>query len=168
MPVYDDIGMRASLAAVFSVLCCPACAPGGLPARQSEAPDSGAKYVEIRGYEGERLGSIADFRENSIRGPQQVDSSEYLLAVDGLVRDTLSWRLDRLLMLPMHQRVTTLHCVEGWGAELPWEGFRISQLLDSAGADPRATTVVFHAVDGYTTSLPLGYVLGKDLYWAIG
>lgn len=88
--------------------------------------------------------------------------------VDGLVRDTLSWRLDRLLMLPMHQRVTTLYCVEGWGVKLPWEGFRTSQLLDSAGADPRATTVVFHAVDGYTTSLPLGYVLGKDLYWPIG
>jgi hypothetical protein len=42
-------------------------------------------YVEIREYEGERLSSINDFRENSIAGPQHVDKERYVLKITGLV-----------------------------------------------------------------------------------
>ena len=35
--------------------------------------------VEVRDYEGEKLSSINDFRENSIKGPQHVDTESYRL-----------------------------------------------------------------------------------------
>lgn len=41
--------------------------------------------VEVRDYQGEKLDSIADFRENSILGPQQVDLATYQLQISGLV-----------------------------------------------------------------------------------
>jgi len=39
------------------------------------------EYVEITEYKGIRLSSINDFRENSIRGPQDVNTSDYKLEI---------------------------------------------------------------------------------------
>ena len=42
--------------------------------------------VEIREYEGQKLSSISDFRENSIKGTQSIDNEGYRLVVTGLVK----------------------------------------------------------------------------------
>ena len=39
-------------------------------------------------------------------------------------------------------------------------------LIDDAGADPAANTVIMHAVDGYTSSLPLAFFRGNDILLA--
>ncbi|MCJ7742498.1 MAG: oxidoreductase, partial [Methanoregula sp.] len=44
--------------------------------------------VEVRAYQGNDLSSINDFRENSIRGPQYVNTSDYRLTVTGLTNKT--------------------------------------------------------------------------------
>ena len=41
--------------------------------------------VEIREYQGEKLSSVNDFRENSIKGPQHINKSTYQLKITGLV-----------------------------------------------------------------------------------
>ena len=41
--------------------------------------------AEIREYQGEKLGSVDDFRENSIKGPQYIDIETYKLQINGLV-----------------------------------------------------------------------------------
>ena len=41
---------------------------------------------EVRDYEGQDLSSISDFRENSIKGPQNVNESHYQLKITGLVK----------------------------------------------------------------------------------
>ena len=56
------------------------------------------------------------------------------------------------------QQVATLSCVEGWSITMLWQGVPISELLDQAGASPNATTLIFLASDGYSTSLPISYV----------
>jgi len=47
--------------------------------------------VEIREYEGEDLSSINSFRENSIKGPQDVDIASYRLKITGLVDNPQSY-----------------------------------------------------------------------------
>lgn len=47
--------------------------------------------VEIREYEGKDLSSISAFRENSIKGPQQIDVTDYRLKVTGLVNNNLTY-----------------------------------------------------------------------------
>ena len=54
-----------------------------------------------------------------------------------------------------YSKVVTLDCVEGWSVRILWEGVLVRDLINEAGADPRANTVIFHAADGYTTSFPL-------------
>jgi DMSO/TMAO reductase YedYZ molybdopterin-dependent catalytic subunit len=125
--------------------------------------------VEVREYHGEALSPVNDFRENSISGPQQVNITDYRLTVDGLVRDEKVFTYDQVLGgFPHYEKVVTLFCVEGWDATILWQGVKVSDLIDAAGPDPRANTVIFTAADGYTTSLPLDYIVARDILLAYG
>ena len=48
-------------------------------ADQENQPTVQLEPVEIREYQGERLSSLNDFRENAIKGTQRVDINEYIL-----------------------------------------------------------------------------------------
>ena len=119
---------------------------------------------EIRDYEGQDLSSISDFRENSIKGPQQVNESTYRLTITGLVNQTVEYTYaDVINGFQKYQKVVTLHCVEGWSVKILWAGFLLKDLLNEAGISPEAVVVIFYAYDGYSTSLPLNYVLDNDI-----
>ncbi len=60
----------------------------------------------------------------------------------------------------------TLYCVEGWDVTLLWKGILVSDLIDSANAKQGANTVIFHASDGYATSLPLDYIRENNILLA--
>jgi hypothetical protein len=120
--------------------------------------------VEIRDYEGKDLSSIDDFFENSIKGPQYIDAENYTLTFWGLVNNKLQLTYDEAINNYQHfQKVITLHCVEGWSVTLLWEGILVKDLIADAGVDPSATTVIFYAHDGYSTSLPLDYVIDNNI-----
>ena len=123
--------------------------------------------VEIREYEGEPLSSINDFRENSIKGPQQIDIESYNLKISGLVSKPQTFTYDEVI--GNHQRyekVVTLNCVEGWSVKLLWEGVLVRDLISEASPQPETEVVIFHAYDGYTTSLPINYIMDNDILMA--
>ena len=122
--------------------------------------------VEIRDFEGEALDSITGWRDNSIKGPQKVDKEKHRLKIIGLVNDKKSYKYDEVLKMQAYSKVLYLHCVEGWSKKILWEGILVRDLLNDAGIKPKANTVIFHAVDGYTTSLPLNYFLDNDILLA--
>lgn len=144
----------------------------GCGARTSAITDAGTDAavnldrVEVREYRGEKLGSAADFRENSIAGPQAVDLEKYRLEVSGEATAPLSLTYDEVIDRPTYEKVVRLNCVEGWSVDILWEGVRITDLLREAGYDPSAATVIFHCADGYTTSLPLDTVVERQLLLA--
>lgn len=124
-------------------------------------------YVEVREYQGVRLSSINDFRENSIRGPQEVNISNYGLEINGLVETPINYSYNQVLAnFTSYKKVVTLRCVEGWSATVLWEGARVSDLINLANPSEDANIVIFHAEDGYTTSLPIEYILENDLILA--
>jgi DMSO/TMAO reductase YedYZ molybdopterin-dependent catalytic subunit len=123
--------------------------------------------VEVREYQGERLSSIGDFRENSIHGPQYIDGRRYTLAITGLVDTPRNYTYQEVLMtFPHYQKVVTLHCVDGWDVTILWEGVRLADLLDAAGAKSGSDTVIFRAEDGYSSSLSLQYIRDRDILLA--
>lgn len=123
--------------------------------------------VEVRSYQGADLSSVNDFRENSIRGPQHVNISGYRLTVTGLTNTTDIYTYSEALgRYPHYTKVVTLFCVEGWDATILWEGILVRDLIQHAGPDSRANTVVFTARDGYTTSFPLDYLMDRDILMA--
>jgi len=124
-------------------------------------------YVEIREYEGTDLSSINAFRENSIRGPQHIDTEDYRLTVTGLVNNELNYTYDEVINNhQLFKKVATLHCVEGWSVTILWEGILVKDLVEAAGVDPNATVVIFYAYDGYSTSVPLEYIIDNNIMMA--
>jgi len=123
--------------------------------------------VEIREYEGEKLSSIDDFRENSIKGPQFIDNENYRLVVTGLVNNEIKYTDgDVISNHQLFEKVVALHCVEGWDVTILWEGVLVKDLIEEAGVDSGAKVVIFYAYDGYSTSLPLDYIINNDILMA--
>jgi len=121
---------------------------------------------ELKSYQGNVLGSVDDFRENSISGVQKVDLKKYRLRVDGLVKKALVYSYGELKRLPHQKKIVTVHCVEGWQVTVLWEGIPIRELMNRAVVDEKANTVIFHGVDGYTTSLDLRTVASRNMLLA--
>jgi DMSO/TMAO reductase YedYZ molybdopterin-dependent catalytic subunit len=123
--------------------------------------------AEVREYEGEDLSSINDFRGNAIKGPQYVDINDYQLQITGLVENPQSYSYDEVLdSYTGYKKVVTLQCVDGWSVKVLWEGVLVSDLLAAAGSLPEAKIAIFHAYDGYTTSLPLDFITDNDILMA--
>jgi len=123
--------------------------------------------VEIDEYEGQKLSSIGDFRENSINGPQYIDPQNYRLTVTGLVFKNITYTYDDIIVKhQLFEKVVTLHCVEGWDVTILWEGVLVRDLLGEAGIDPRAKVIIFYAHDGYSTSFPLDFIVNGQIIMA--
>lgn len=132
----------------------------------SQATISRFRTGEIREFQGNFLSPAVGPRDNSIKGVQRVDIQTYTLRIDGLVDQPVTLTYEEAKVLPAHERLITLYCVEGWNATILWKGVRMADLLGKAGIRTEAVTVIFHSVDGYTTSLPLATILEKDLILA--
>ena len=122
---------------------------------------------EIREYQGENLSSVNDFRENSIKGPQDVDIGGYYLEINGLVESPQAYTYDEVISgYQDYKKIVTLNCVEGWDATILWEGFLVRDLLAEAVPLAGVNTIIFHAYDGYTTSFPIDYIMDNDIIMA--
>jgi DMSO/TMAO reductase YedYZ molybdopterin-dependent catalytic subunit len=125
------------------------------------------EYVEVREYEGQDLSSINSFRENSIKGPQYLDNETYRLTITGLVNNELEYTYNEVLYAyPSSKKVVTLRCVEGWSVTILWEGIQLKDLIADAEVNPEANTVIFYAYDGYSSSLPLDYIIENNIMMA--
>ena len=122
---------------------------------------------EITEYNGQKLSSINDFRIEAINGVQQIDNKTYRLNVTGLVANPIAFTFDDVISKHTHYlKVVTLHCVEGWEVTALWEGVLVKDLLQDAGFNQSAEVVIFRAQDGYSTSLPLSYIVNNNLMLA--
>jgi DMSO/TMAO reductase YedYZ molybdopterin-dependent catalytic subunit len=134
----------------------------------SSATLSRFREGEIREYEGANLDPVIGPRDNSINGVQHIDISTYTLKIDGLVNTPMDLTYDDVIKLDAYERKITLYCVEGWNATILWKGVLLEDIMDQAGIKPEANTVIFHSVDGYTTSLPLETIISGQLILAYG
>lgn len=132
----------------------------------SSATESRYQKSEIREYNGVRLDPSVGPRDNSIKGVQHVDISTYTLKVSGLVKNPVSLSYNDVLALPAFEKLIILHCVEGWDATVLWKGVLLKDIIGKASAESTANTVIFHSVDGYTTSLPLQDIIDKNIILA--
>lgn len=136
------------------------------PDTYSQATLARFRTDEIQFYQGQRLDPAIGPRDNSINGVQIINVETYTLSIIGLYGSFLDLSYDQVVAYPLHQRLVTLHCVEGWEATILWEGVALMDLIALANPSAEVTTIIFHAADGYTTSLPLKTIEEKDLILA--
>ncbi|MCP3681419.1 MAG: molybdopterin-dependent oxidoreductase [bacterium] len=155
--------MRANLLLVFLVVFLLGCAQNTV---QRDQQPLELKGVEVKEYQGEKLSSVNDFRENSIKGPQHIDKESYMLNVKGLVETPKEYTYDEVLGFQSYEKVVTLDCVEGWSATILWEGILLRELLAETGVSDEAKVIIFRAYDNYSTSYPVEYVMENDIILA--
>jgi len=120
--------------------------------------------AEVKEYQGQKLDSINDFVENSIKGPQYVDIKNYHLKIKGLVAKEKNLTYDEVISkFKPYQKAVKLNCVEGWSVNILWEGFLLRDLLAEAEVKPSAKTIILRSVDGYSTSFPVNYFTDNDI-----
>jgi DMSO/TMAO reductase YedYZ molybdopterin-dependent catalytic subunit len=111
--------------------------------------------------------------DESIIDPN-VDRRSWRLRIDGLVGRPVSLGYDELLAMPASEQYVTLQCISNLvGGDLvstaKWTGVPLGRVLERAGgAGPGAVRVVFHAVGGYSDSLPLAKALDEATVVAYG
>ena len=124
----------------------------------------GLPSAEVRLYEGKDLSSVDDFRENSIKGPQRVNLEFYRLSLKGLVSSPRNYTYEEVVSgNQRYKKVVRLSCVEGWDVTILWEGILIKDLLLNIGYNGSARVVIFRSYDGYSTSLPLDYLIANNI-----
>jgi hypothetical protein len=124
--------------------------------------------VETRQYLGKNLMPLSQQGNNAIQGTQVINKDTYRLVVTGLVEKNLNMSYEELLALPAYAEEAYMPCVEGWGFDAKWTGFRVVDLLNLSGLKPGASYVVFYSSDGYSTGLPLDYLSTNKILLAYG
>lgn len=123
---------------------------------------------EASEYRGKRLVPISEQGNNGISGTQHLERESLRLNVTGQVRNDSSFSYQDLLAFAAYTELAYMPCVEGWGFDAKWTGFRVSDLLNMSGLLPNASYVVFHSKDGYSTGLPLDYLRENQILLAYG
>jgi DMSO/TMAO reductase YedYZ molybdopterin-dependent catalytic subunit len=156
------------LASIFIALMSASCSNiiDKDPDSHSSASLARFRAGEIQEYQGKLLSPAVGPRDNSIKGVQDVDIDSYTLRVTGLVNNEITMNYAQVLEMTSYKRLITLFCVEGWDATILWEGVSLVELINNANPRSDAVTVIFHAADGYTTSLPWSVVKEKQLILA--
>jgi DMSO/TMAO reductase YedYZ molybdopterin-dependent catalytic subunit len=132
----------------------------------SEATYNRYQENEIKEYQGARLDPAIGPRDNSIGGVQYVDINSYTLKITGLVEYPKTYSYSDVLDFEHYEKLITLYCVEGWDATVLWEGVKITDLIEGSHIKDGANTVIFKAVDGYTTSMPIGQIYSREMILA--
>jgi DMSO/TMAO reductase YedYZ molybdopterin-dependent catalytic subunit len=133
-----------------------------------EPTSSHLPEVEASEYLGTKLMPLSSQGNNAIKGTQRIERETYKLKVRGLTERELDLSYSQLLELPAYSELVYMPCVEGWGFNAKWTGFRITDLLNQSGLKPEARYIFFTSVDGYSTSLPIDYIRQNNILMAYG
>jgi DMSO/TMAO reductase YedYZ molybdopterin-dependent catalytic subunit len=149
---------------------------GAVPVRPAPAPAAGDDpgAWDIPGLTAEVTPNRLHYTvDESIIDPN-IDHGSWRLRVEGLVGRPVTLGYDELLAMPATEQYVTLQCISNLvGGDLvgtaKWTGVPLHRVLERAGgAGPGAVRVVFHAVGGYSDSLPLAKALEPTTVVAYG
>ncbi|MFA1610907.1 molybdopterin-dependent oxidoreductase [Halobellus rubicundus] len=111
----------------------------------------------------------SEFPVLSKGGTPSWDRETWSFDVWGAVEEELSLSYEEFRDLPATTQRQDFHCVTGWsGLGFEFTGVPFTEIADLAGVRSDAVHVMFHALDGYTTDLPLSDCLREEVLFAYG
>jgi sulfoxide reductase catalytic subunit YedY len=129
-----------------AALLLAACEPGEsgsiLPSfgqDQLTAKEKALDYVNFYEFSFSKYGND-ERAQNFVTNPWEIQ-------IDGLVANPQTLQLQELIeRYKIDEYVYRMRCVEGWSMVLPWQGFRLSKLLEDVQPLPEAQYVQFQTV----------------------
>ena len=124
-----------------------------------------------REFDGERLPpgqrETSKFPVLSKGGTPSWDRDTWEFTVSGAVENELRLSFDEFTGLESVTQRQDFHCVTGWSKfDCEFTGVTFPHLTDLAGVEDDAEHVMFHALDGYTTNLPLEDCTREEVLFA--
>jgi DMSO/TMAO reductase YedYZ molybdopterin-dependent catalytic subunit len=100
-------------------------------------------------------------------GTPTYDFEDWEFEVWGAVENELSFDFDDFRELPHETQRQDFHCVTGWSRfDCEFTGVPFPALAERAGVRDDAVHVLFHAIDDYSTDLPLEDCLREEVLFA--
>ncbi len=100
-------------------------------------------------------------------GPTPViEPADWRLEIEGLVAEKRSWTFEEFSELPRTELVADFHCVTHWSRyDDTWGGVLFRDFFDAVReqVSDAAEHVMQHAYGGYTTNLPLSWMLEEEV-----
>lgn len=94
----------------------------------------------------------------------QIAHQDWKLRLDGACAQPLELDWEAFMALQQVEEESDFHCVTGWSRlDTRWQGVRLAELAERVQVSDKATHVICHAYDGYTTNLPLEEALKSDV-----
>lgn len=91
------------------------------------------------------------------------DIESYRFKVFGQVENPIDMKYEELLSLPSVELLADFHCVTHWSVkDILWEGIPTSHIVNIAKPKSNAKFVMVHCLEGYTTNVPVEYLLLED------
>ncbi|QWK18981.1 MAG: sulfite oxidase-like oxidoreductase [Hydrogenobacter thermophilus] len=91
------------------------------------------------------------------------DIKSYTFRVFGLVKNPLELSYEEILNMPSVELIADFHCVTRWSVkDIQWEGVPTKYILELAKPEEKAKFVMIHCLEGYTTNIPIEYLLEED------
>ncbi|WP_430506099.1 sulfite oxidase-like oxidoreductase [Haloparvum sp. PAK95] len=89
-------------------------------------------------------------------GTPSWNREDWEFEVWGAVENELTYDYEEFRDLPSVTQIQDFHCVTGWSKfDCEFTGVTFPEIVERAGVDDDVEGVMFHALDGYTTNLPL-------------
>ncbi|RQG97628.1 sulfite oxidase-like oxidoreductase [Natrarchaeobius oligotrophus] len=102
-------------------------------------------------------------------GTPDVDLESWTFTVTGAVEEELALSWEEFRDLPSETQRQDFHCVTGWSAlDCEFTGVPFPEIAARAGVSDEAVHVMFSALDGYTTDLPLEDCMREEVLFAWG
>jgi DMSO/TMAO reductase YedYZ molybdopterin-dependent catalytic subunit len=119
-------------------------------------------------FDGERLPpgqrKTSKFPVLSKSGTPDWDPETWEFTVTGAVEEELSFSWEEFRNLPTETQQQDFHCVTGWSKfDCEFRGVTFPALAEMAGVEDDAVHVMFSALDGYTTNLPLDDCMREEV-----
>jgi DMSO/TMAO reductase YedYZ molybdopterin-dependent catalytic subunit len=122
--------------------------------------NEGTDGITMATPNGGELKSAMDGPVRSALGEPTIDLTAFDLTIYGLVDSSYSLNWEEIKAIPA---VTTdtmiMYCVEGWEVWGVWKGVLVKDLLDKANVHDDGEFVLFESRDGYSTALPVSYLV---------
>ncbi len=91
------------------------------------------------------------------------NNPDWKLAINGAVSNPLSLSLNDLASMPRSETTGSIYCEGDLVSSGTWGGVQISYLLNQANMDQTATTLEFHAADGYKINVQVEAAIQQNM-----
>jgi DMSO/TMAO reductase YedYZ molybdopterin-dependent catalytic subunit len=91
----------------------------------------------------------------AVEGVPNLSEKDYIVTVDGLVKEDKSFSLSEIKKMPFSRINSRLTSVSQWSVRADWDGVAWNDFIKNIEIDPEADHANFYSYSGYTTAIPL-------------